>query len=409
MARADLILSLIRAGTRGDQVQFHKTVEALAAEERAKNHGILADRLLAQIETNNGVIKHTEELSSRQSANSLFFESIPRRCLEDLILPTPVEETVRELIEEQLRAGLLRSYNLEPRNRILLAGPPGNGKTTLAEAIADSLNVPFIVVRYESVIGSYLGETAQRIGQVFEHARSRHCVLFFDEFDSVGKERGDRHETGEIKRVVSSLLLQVDALPSYVVIVTASNHPELLDRAVWRRFQVRPAAPPAGPDSCPPALSPRPWRNRRASSCCTHGWNGQKYTVLPGRNKPGFPATAWSISGRSPSLARLTTPDPPGTPPVVALRVSAALTGRSGCSLVSRVSLDGCAPYRDLATEPWFISRLAGGSLTVVLAVFHWTAVGSEAGGPQVLAGEGIGAHSPGTVSTRYRELAPPG
>lgn len=239
MVRADLILTLINAGTRGDQVQFYKTVEALAAEERAKNHGILADRLLAQIEGNYGDLKDPGALSSRQSADSLFFERIPRRCLDDLILPPEVEETVREVVEEQLRVGLLRSYNLEPRNRILLAGPPGNGKTTLAEAIADSLNVPFVVVRYESVIGSYLGETAQRIGQVFEYARSRHCVLFFDEFDSVGKERGDRHETGEIKRVVSSLLLQVDALPSYAVIVTATNHPELLDRAVWRRFQVR--------------------------------------------------------------------------------------------------------------------------------------------------------------------------
>ena len=101
------------------------------------------------------------------------------------------------------------------------------------------MNVPFIVVRYEGIIGSYLGETAQRIGRVFEHARSRRCVLFFDEFDAVGKERGDTQETGEIKRVVSSLLLQVDAVPSYVVVVSASNHPELLDRAVWRRFQVR--------------------------------------------------------------------------------------------------------------------------------------------------------------------------
>ena len=98
---------------------------------------------------------------------------------------------------------------------------------------------PFIVVRYEGIIGSYLGETAQRISQVFEHVRSRHCVLFFDEFDVVGKERGDLQETGEIKRVVSSLLLQIDSLPSYVVVVTASNHPELLDHAVWRRFQIR--------------------------------------------------------------------------------------------------------------------------------------------------------------------------
>lgn len=140
---------------------------------------------------------------------------------------------------EQHRADLLRSFGLEPRNRVLLAGPPGNGKTTLAEALAYALHVPLLSVRYDFVIGSYLGETAQRIAKVFEHAASRHCVLFFDEFDSVGKERGDVHETGEIKRVVSSLLLQIDAVPSYVVVVTASNHPELLDRAVWRRFQIR--------------------------------------------------------------------------------------------------------------------------------------------------------------------------
>ena len=98
---------------------------------------------------------------------------------------------------------------------------------------------PFFVIRYENLIGSYLGETASRLKKVFEYVTTRNCVLFFDEFDTIGKERGDTKETGEIKRVVSSLLLQMDRLPSYVVVITASNHPELLDRAVWRRFQIR--------------------------------------------------------------------------------------------------------------------------------------------------------------------------
>ena len=239
MARADLILNLVKAGTRGDQAQFQKIVEALVADERAKKHTILADRLLAQLQTENGRYRSPAPASGRLSVSPLVTEVVPACCLEDMILPAEAEEIIRELAAEQHRADLLRSYALEPRNRVLLAGPPGNGKTTLAEAIANVLSVPLMLVRYEAVIGSYLGETAQRISQVFEHARSRRCVLFFDEFDVVGKERGDLQETGEIKRVVSSLLLQIDALPSYVVVVTASNHPELLDRAVWRRFQVR--------------------------------------------------------------------------------------------------------------------------------------------------------------------------
>ena len=243
MARADLLLKLAKASTQGNGEQVRRVIEAMAAEERAKNHTILADRLLTQLQSSNGRTAPTAPRTLRASAGPLLAELIPQRCLNDLFLPQDVEESIGELVAEQHRADLLRSYNLEPRHRILLAGPPGNGKTTLAEALAHALCVPMLVVRYEAVIGSYLGETAQRIARLFEEARSRHCVLFFDEFDAVGKERGDQHETGEIKRVVSSLLLQIDALPSYVVVVTATNHPELLDRAIWRRFQVCVALP----------------------------------------------------------------------------------------------------------------------------------------------------------------------
>lgn len=240
MARADLLLDLVRAGARGDQVLFRKALEALIAEERTKQHHILADRLAAYLQTSDTMVPNSQGPSKKDGYNiELLFETYPERRLNDLLLPETVQYAIQELIEEHHRADLLRAHNLEPRHRVLLAGPPGNGKTSLAEALAAELMVPLLVVRYESVIASYLGETAVRLSRLFEKVRSRRSVVFFDEFDVVGKERGDMHETGEIKRVVSSLLLQIDNLPSHVVVVAATNHPELLDRAVWRRFQLR--------------------------------------------------------------------------------------------------------------------------------------------------------------------------
>ncbi|ABZ83558.1 ATPase [Heliomicrobium modesticaldum Ice1] len=243
MARSDLLLSLVRAGATGNEMLFRKTVEAMAAEERAKQHHILADRLLENMRTpSNGHLQTKQHLSDERLQN-LFYEITPRRSLRDLILPEHVLNACKELIEEQHRMELLRTYNLEPRHRLLLVGPPGNGKTALAEALAEALMVPLIQVRYEGVIGSYLGETSQRLKRLFEYIRNRRCLVFFDEFDAIGKERGDNHETGEIKRVVSTLLMQIDDLPSHVVVVTATNHAELLDRAVWRRFQLRLSLP----------------------------------------------------------------------------------------------------------------------------------------------------------------------
>ena len=238
MARADLLISLIRSGIRGDRVSFRKVAEALAAEEQAKGHNILSKRIADSIDSvSNGNGQKYSKPKAQQK--NLFYEISPERTLKSLFLTNIAIDQVQSLIEEQHRSELLHAHNLTARNRVLLAGPPGNGKTSLAEAIATELMVPLIVIRYEGLIGSYLGETASRLQQVIDYVKTQRCVLFIDEFETIGKERGDTNETGEIKRIVSSLLLQIDSLPDYVVVIAASNHPELLDKAVWRRFQMR--------------------------------------------------------------------------------------------------------------------------------------------------------------------------
>jgi SpoVK/Ycf46/Vps4 family AAA+-type ATPase len=243
MARSDLLVSLVKAGTVGDRRGFRSAAEAIIAEERAKRHNVLADQLTHVIQSNGSgpnvpvMAPPVNEQAAR--VRDFIAEIVPHRKLDELILPAVVRRAVGELVEEQQRADVLRAHGLEPRHRLLLVGPPGTGKTTLAEAVAEAAGIPLFIVRYEGIIGSYLGETAARLKRVFDYARTTPCLVFFDEFDAIGKERGDVHETGEIKRVVTSLLMQMDDLPSYTVIAAATNHPELLDRASWRRFQLR--------------------------------------------------------------------------------------------------------------------------------------------------------------------------
>lgn len=247
MAQADTLVSLVKAASVGDKALIKKHAEALIQEERRIGHGIFADRLEKALFTQHnryGSFSNSEFNGGRLVGNSvairdLVKEVTPERALRSLVLSESIQCQLREVIEEQHRADLLRAFGLSPRNRLLFIGAPGNGKTSVAEALAYEMMTPLLVVRYECLIGSYLGETSSRLQAVLDYAKTRHCVLFLDEFDTLGKERGDTHETGEIKRVVSSLLLQLDELPDYVVVVAASNHPELLDRAVWRRFQVR--------------------------------------------------------------------------------------------------------------------------------------------------------------------------
>ena len=243
MARADLILELIKFGLTKDYTNYKKAAEALCAEERTKQHKVLANKIQDLLSLDR---KKTFEINSvnflsksEQFETNLFWEKFPQKSIDRIILPDSVKDVCQGMIEEQLRAELLQSYGVEPRNKLLLIGPPGNGKTSLAEAIAEALMVPLLTIRYESIVGAYLGETAQKLSRLFEIIKTKKCVVFFDEFETLGKDRGDAHETGEIKRVVSSLLLQIDSLPSYVVAIAATNHDSLLDKAAWRRFQIK--------------------------------------------------------------------------------------------------------------------------------------------------------------------------
>lgn len=249
MARADLLLDLIKNSATGNRYQFKKIVEAIIAEEREKQHLQLADKIQQELDA---MVKASEKEAQdgylTSSAvmpivNNFLHEASVKKTFDDLVLPNEVKRITMAIVEEQSRADLLRSYSLEPRHKILLVGEPGTGKTSYAEALAERLMIPLYLVRYDALIGSYLGETSMRLRQLFDFVSSRKCVLFFDEFDTIGKERGDTQELGEIKRVVSSFLMMTDNLPSYTVVIGASNHPELLDRAVWRRFQVRMAFP----------------------------------------------------------------------------------------------------------------------------------------------------------------------
>lgn len=252
MARSDLVVKLAQAGIGGDRELVRRTVEAIIAEESARQHHIYAQKLVDVLRSERWLGKKDSGAGSGKffapqtkdlTAEQLYIEIKPTKGLDTISMSAQLQELFGELVEEHQNADFLRSHAIDPRNRIMLTGAPGNGKTSLAAAIAYELGLPFYVIRYEAVIGSYLGETASRLKAAFDFFSARPCVIFFDEFDAIGKERGDVHDTGEIKRVVSSLLLQIDGVPSYNVFIAATNHPELIDRAAWRRFQIHAELP----------------------------------------------------------------------------------------------------------------------------------------------------------------------
>lgn len=162
----------------------------------------------------------------------------PARPDRKLVLPESSKDLLDQLIAERAKPDLLIEAGLAPSSTALLVGPPGVGKTTAARFVAEGLGLPLLILDLSSVISSFLGKTGSNIRRVFDYARSRPSVLLLDEFDAVAKSRGDTTEVGELKRLVTVLLQEMDDWPENSLLIAATNHEESLDPAVWRRFDV---------------------------------------------------------------------------------------------------------------------------------------------------------------------------
>ena len=242
MARADLLKQLFRAYRDSDRDSFLETARSIANEERKKHHPALANELLRIL--NNGVTAASPTLRAAfqppprdHERNTPLLEiRHPDRYFQDVVLDPTITELLLKVVREFREWDVLEANGLRPSHKLLFCGPPGCGKTVIAEAITSELGLPLLYVRFDSVVSSLLGETASNLRKVFEYIRHDTWVVLFDEFDAIGRSRDDITEHGEIKRVVNSFLQMLDNVQDRSLIIAATNFEQVLDPALWRRF-----------------------------------------------------------------------------------------------------------------------------------------------------------------------------
>jgi SpoVK/Ycf46/Vps4 family AAA+-type ATPase len=244
MATADQVKALVRSHAEGDDSHFYAVAMQVAARAAKSGQTRFAQELRdlvdeAKAASQQATGRHTRPVpvvQPRGDLAGLLAVSYPHHRMSDLVVEDPVREALGKVLSEQRQQERLREHGFEPLHSLLLIGSPGTGKTLSASVLAGELRLPLFLIRLEALITKFMGETAAKLRLIFDAIESTRGVYLFDEVDALAGDRSTTNDVGEIRRVLNSFLqfLEHDVSPSLLVATT--NHPQLLDRAVFRRF-----------------------------------------------------------------------------------------------------------------------------------------------------------------------------
>lgn len=243
MPTVEQLSKLFKALARGDLVCAEREASAIAAEEQRKGHTTAAQLLKGALASNgtHGVAERAS-LNPADGGAALLAGVLQERVsvvrVADVALSAANRKILDELAREFKSEAMLHSRGIRRRSKLIFHGPPGCGKTLTAQALANALGLPIYVVRFDAVVGSYLGQTAMHLRKLFQFAETTRCVLLFDEIDALGKRRGSPSDVGELDRIVVALMQELELSQISGFVVATSNLAGSLDDALWRRFDL---------------------------------------------------------------------------------------------------------------------------------------------------------------------------
>jgi SpoVK/Ycf46/Vps4 family AAA+-type ATPase len=240
MATADQIKALIKSHLRDDDERFIAVAMQVAAHAARQGHARMAEEIRALVDQAKKDRRHPPQpvpiARPRGDLAALLSVSYPETRLADMVLTEEIRQSLQRILREQRGRQKLLSHGLQARRKLLLVGPPGSGKTMTASALAGELRLPLYTLLLHGLITKFMGETAAKLRLVFDALADQQGVYLFDEFDAIGSQRSSGNDVGEIRRVLNSFLQFLEQDDSQSLIIAATNHPEALDRALFRRF-----------------------------------------------------------------------------------------------------------------------------------------------------------------------------